>query len=89
MNVAGVASDADAVAGEGVPLEQARDTFTAAPLFGTKSFETVNVALFCVLTIVHPPVPEGAPVIEPVHGPPDVYPSGTGDSVAVQVAPGV
>ena len=57
MNVAGVASDADAVAGEGVPLEQARDTFTAAPLFGTKSFDTVNVALFCVFVIVHDAAP--------------------------------
>jgi len=44
--VNGVASDAEPEFGEGVPLVQLRLTLTDAPLFGTKSFDTVNVALF-------------------------------------------
>ena len=89
MNDAGDASDADELAGETVPLLQERTTFTDAAEFGTKSFDTVNVALFCVLVMVQDPVPLGAPEIEPEHVPVDVYPAGIGDSVAVQVAPGV
>ena len=44
--VNGVASDAEPEFGEGVPLVQLTLTLTDAPLFGTKSFDTVNVALF-------------------------------------------
>jgi len=86
--VNGEASDAGPDAGVSVPLVQVTLTGTLALSFGMKSLLTVNVALFNEFTIVQPPEPAGAPVIEPVHGPLDVYPFGTGDSVAVQVAPG-
>ena len=49
----GVASEALPLAGEGVPLVQVTLTGTVAPLFGTKSLFTVNVALFSVFVIVH------------------------------------
>ena len=52
MVVNGVASDAEPEAGEGVPLVHVMLTETEAPLFGTKSLTTVNVALFCVFVIV-------------------------------------
>jgi len=55
--VNGTASDAEPDAGEGVPLVQDTLTLTDAPLFGTKSLFTVNVALFSVLVIVHEGVP--------------------------------
>jgi hypothetical protein len=54
-----------------------------------KSLCTVNVALFSELVIVQLPLPEGAPLIDPLQVPVDVYPVGIGDSVAVQEAPGV
>ena len=57
MNDAGVASDADADAGDADPLVHESETVTEAPLFGTKSFDTVNVALFCVLVSVQDEVP--------------------------------
>jgi hypothetical protein len=53
---AGVASDALALAGEAVPVAQDRLTVTEAPLFGTKSLTTVNVAVLRVLTTVQEPV---------------------------------
>jgi hypothetical protein len=85
----GVASLADPEAGEGVPLVQVTLTLTLAPLFGTKSLLTVKVALVWVFVIVQEPVPAGAPLMPPLQVPDDVYPAGTGDSVAVQLAPGV
>jgi hypothetical protein len=51
--VNGVDSDALPDAGTGVPLAQLTLTETDAPLFGTKSLFTVNIALVCVFTIVH------------------------------------
>ena len=57
VEVNGAASDAEPDAGDGVPLVQLRLTLTEAPLFGTKSLFTVNVALFCVFVIVHEGVP--------------------------------
>ena len=53
----GVASDAEPLAGTGVPLEQVTLTGTDAPEFGTKSLFTVSVALFRVLVIVQDGVP--------------------------------
>jgi hypothetical protein len=50
--VNGVASEAEPEAGDGVPLVQVTLTETDAPLFGTKSLFTVNVALFNVFVIV-------------------------------------
>lgn len=82
----GVASLAEPELGEGVPLVHVTLTRTLAPLFGTKSLFTVNVPLFSVFTMVQLPLPEGAPVIAPLHVPVDVYPLGT-VSVAVHVAP--
>jgi hypothetical protein len=55
-------------------------TETDPPAFGTKSLFTVNVALFCVFVIVQEPVVKDA-----LHVPVEVYPLGTGDSVAVHV----
>ena len=52
MKVAGLASEADALAGAGVPLEHESETVTEAALLGTKSFDTVNVAELSVLVIV-------------------------------------
>ena len=54
--VNGVASEAEPLAGEGVPLVQLTLTLTLAPLFGTKSLFTVNVAVFRVFVIVQVPV---------------------------------
>jgi hypothetical protein len=53
----GVASDAEPLAGEGVPLVQVTLTLTDAPLFGTKSLFTVRVAVFSVFVIVQLGVP--------------------------------
>lgn len=78
--VNGAASDADPDAGEGVPVEQVTLTLTEAPLFGRKSLFTVSVALFSVLVIVQEPADSSAEQV-----PVEVYPVGTGDSVAVQV----
>jgi hypothetical protein len=55
VNTAGVASEALADAGDTLPLAQESETVTLAPLLGTKSLATVNVAVFRVLTIVHDP----------------------------------
>lgn len=63
-----------------MPLVQLTLTLTDAPLFGTKSFTTVKVALFCVLVMVQEPVVSVA-----LQVPVEVYPVGIGDSVAVQV----
>jgi hypothetical protein len=54
VNEAGVASKAEALAGEAVPPfgEQDSITVTDAPSFGTKSFATSNVSLFSVFVIV-------------------------------------
>jgi hypothetical protein len=68
----GVASLADPEAGDGVPLVHVTVMLTLAPLFGTKSLFTVNVALVCVFVIVHDPVPAGAPLMLPLHVPDDV-----------------
>ena len=46
MKLAGVDSDAGAEAGVGLPLVQVMLTVTDAPLLGTKSLLTVNVAEF-------------------------------------------
>ena len=81
-------SEAEALPGAGVPLEQESEMFTVAPLFGMKSFDTVKRAAFCELTIVQAPLPDGTPLMAPRHVPLVVYPGGTGDSVAVQLAPG-
>ena len=78
--VNGEPSAAEPLAGVAVPLVQLIETGTLAPLFGRKSLFTVNVALRIVLTIVQVPA-----VNEAEHVPVDVYPSGIGDSVAVQV----
>jgi hypothetical protein len=51
----GVASDAEPLAGDGVPLVQETVTLTLAPSFGTKSLFTVRVAVFSVFVIVHVP----------------------------------
>jgi hypothetical protein len=51
----GVASEAEPLAGEGVPLVQLTLTETLAPLFGTKSLLTVNVPLFWVFVMVQLP----------------------------------
>ena len=67
MKVAGVASEAEAEAGVGVPLVHDKLTVTDAPLFGTKSLLTVKVALFCVLVIVQLPVPP--PLMAPLQVP--------------------
>jgi hypothetical protein len=72
VNVAGDASDAEAESGVGVPEVQDRLTVTVAPLFGLKSLLTVKVALFWVFVIVQLPVPEGEPVMPPLHVPVDV-----------------
>jgi hypothetical protein len=50
--VNGVASDAVPDAGEGAPVVHVTLIGTLAPLFGTKSLLTVNVALFSVFVIV-------------------------------------
>ena len=55
--VNGVASLAEPLAGEGVPLVQVTLTGTLAPSFGTKSLFTVRVALLSVLVIVQDGVP--------------------------------
>ena len=80
VKLAGVASDADPDPGLHVVPGQDRLTVTEpAGLLGTKSFDTVNVAEFNVLTIVHdPPARPISPVQVPVLG----YPVGTADWVA-------
>ena len=60
VNVAGVASDALAAAGDTVPEAQDSETVTLAPLFGTKSFFTWNDALVSVLVMVQDPVERAA-----------------------------
>ena len=77
------------LAGVGVPLVQVTLTLTEAPLFGTKSFTTVKLALFSVLTIVQlaaPPITDrNAGAVRLVGGVTRRY----RDSVVVQVAPTV
>ena len=77
----GVPSDAEPLAGVGVPLVQLTVTDIEAPLFGTKSLLTVSVALFRLFVIVQFPTDTRA--AEQV--PDELYPVGIGDSVAVQV----
>jgi hypothetical protein len=60
VNDAGVASEADADAGDAEPVAQARDTVTDPAALGTKSLLTVKVALLRVLTIVQEPVASAA-----------------------------
>jgi hypothetical protein len=48
----GVASLAEPLAGDGVPLVQLTLTETLAPLFGTKSLFTVKELVFSVFVIV-------------------------------------
>jgi hypothetical protein len=79
MKDAGVASEADAEAGEAVPLAQDRETVTLAALSGTKSLFTSKVAALRLFTMVQEPAERRA-----WHVPVEVYPAGTGDSVAVQ-----
>jgi hypothetical protein len=55
VNAAGVASLAEALDGEAVPLAQDSDTVTLPALFGTKSFWTVNGSWTSVFTIVQLP----------------------------------
>ena len=81
VKLAGVASDADPDPGRTFVPGQDRLTVTEpAGLLGTKSFDTVNVAEFNVLTIVHDPP---ARPISPVQVPVLEYPVGTADSVVV------
>jgi hypothetical protein len=80
VKTAGVDSVALAEAGEAVPLAQLRETVTLAPLFGTKSFRTSNVAVFRLLTMVQKPALSAAEQV-----PVEVYPVGMGDSVPVQL----
>jgi hypothetical protein len=56
----GVASEAEPLAGEGVPLVQVTLIETDAALFGTKSLTTVSVALFSVFVIVQEPADSSA-----------------------------
>lgn len=80
VNEAGVLSEEEAEAGATPAGPQDRVTVTLAALSGTKSFCTVNPAVFSVLTIVQVPADSNA-----LHVPEDVYPLGTGASVAVQL----
>ena len=81
VKLAGVASDADPDPGLTFAPAQDRLTVTEpAGSSGTKSFDTVNVAEFNVLTIVHDPP---ARPISPVQVPVLEYPVGTADSVVV------
>ena len=68
----GVASEAEPLDGEGVPLVQVTETLTDAALSGMKSLLTVTVASFWVLVIVQEPVPLGAPEIDPEQVPVEV-----------------
>jgi hypothetical protein len=79
VKTAGVASEALADAGLALPLAQDSETVTLAPLLGTKSLLTWKVSEVIVLTIVQLPALRAA-----LQVPLDVYPAGTGDSVAVQ-----
>jgi hypothetical protein len=79
VNVAGEPSVTLALAGVALPLAQARDTVTAAPLLGTKSLLTWKVSVFSVFVIVQTPALNVA-----MHVPEEPYPDGIGDSVAVQ-----
>jgi microcompartment protein CcmK/EutM len=78
VKTAGVDSEADADAGVSDPLAQDRLTVTLAGLLSEKSLFTVNVAVLRVFVIMHDPADSAA-----AHVPLDVYPAGTGDSVAV------
>jgi hypothetical protein len=72
-----------------VPAPQTRLTETVAGLWSLKTLWTVNVAAFRVFVIVQLGVP---PLLMATLWQADwfaVYPFGTGDSVAVQVAPGL
>jgi hypothetical protein len=65
----GVVSVAVPEDGEAVPLVQLTVTLTEAPLFGMKSLFTTKAPLFNVFVIVQEPVPDGAPLIAPLHVP--------------------
>jgi hypothetical protein len=80
VKVAGVASEADADAGDTLAPGQERLTVTDAVLLSEKSFFTSNRALRRVLVIVHSPALSDA-----AHVPLESYPGGIGLSVAVQV----
>jgi hypothetical protein len=60
MKEAGVDSEADAEAGDAVPLAQDRETVTLAALSGTKSLFTWNVAALRLFTMVQEPADRGA-----------------------------
>ena len=51
VKLAGVASEAEAEAGDTVPLEQVRPTVTDAVLFGMKSLFTLKVAVFVFVMV--------------------------------------
>jgi hypothetical protein len=80
VKTAGDASVALADAGVTEPLAQLSETVTLAALSGTKSFRTSKVAELSVLTMVQEPAVSAAEQV-----PLEVYPVGTGDSVAVHV----
>jgi hypothetical protein len=79
VKTAGVASEADAEAGLALPLAQESETVTLAALLGTKSLFTWKVSEVIVFVIVQPPALSAALQVAL-----EVYPAGTGDSVAVQ-----
>jgi hypothetical protein len=60
VNIAGLASVADWLAGVTVAPGQDRVKVTLAPLFGTKSLLTLKVALFSVFVIVQLPLARAA-----------------------------
>jgi hypothetical protein len=85
--VNGVASLAEPLVGEGVPLVQVTLTETLAPLFGTKSLFTVKMPEFSTFTIVQELLPPTLIATLAQFDWLSVYPAGTGDSVVVHVAP--
>ena len=58
--VKGVDSEAEPLAGEGVPVVQETLTLTEAALLSEKSLWTVKVAVFRLFVIVHEPADSGA-----------------------------
>jgi hypothetical protein len=79
VKTAGLDSEAGADTGVSDPLAHERLTVTPAALLGTKSLLTWKVSLVWLLTIVQVPTLSRAEQVAV-----DVYPLGTGDSVAVQ-----
>jgi hypothetical protein len=87
VKTAGIASDARADAGEAAPEAHEIETVTLKPMLGWKSLLTVKLAVFSVLIIVHvETLPSLIPTLAQAAWFP-VYPDGSPDSVAVQVAP--